>query len=156
MKRIFVILLALTLFACAHPAFKEMNDYVTEGEAKAMRGEMAWSDFYKGYYKSLEALPAIQGGKGFWFRSADTMIQASLAMESGHMSLEQFHSMRRQMAAAEEDYEAALAQHARQQFMETFDAYLKYELVQIERMKATRPLHCISNGYGAVVHTSCH
>ena len=112
MKRLFAVLVFM-LSACVHPQVKELQEWSAIERAKAERGEIKFSDYYKSVYSRMEALPSMPG-KAENMESFSRLIMAAQLYESGTLSKELFDNIRRTAQIEQERMQQASDQGRRQ------------------------------------------
>jgi hypothetical protein len=89
-----MLLLAL-LAACATSQTKEYGDWRQQGKARAERGELKWSEYYRGCFSRLADLPNGADGKAAELEYYHLMISHALEYEAGRLTISQFEEKRR-------------------------------------------------------------
>jgi hypothetical protein len=99
--RYLILITAALLAACTHPAVREFQTWSEQTKPLAESGQIKWSDYYKEAFKRISEVPNIPG-KASAMERADMLITASVAYEGDKISKEDFDSIRRIAAAAEQ------------------------------------------------------
>lgn len=99
--RYLILITVVLLAACTHPAVREFQTWSEQTKPLAESGKITWSDYYKEAFKRIADVPNIPN-KASAMERADMLITASVAYEGGKISKEDFDSIRRVAAAAEQ------------------------------------------------------
>lgn len=89
------LVLTVLLAACASSQMKAYGEWVNEGKARAERGELKWSDYYRGCFAKLVESPERVNGKSFELEYLHKMIGYAQEYESGSIKFTEFEEKRR-------------------------------------------------------------
>jgi hypothetical protein len=114
MKLLASLFLVASLAGCAYAehqqAVRHVHSYVADKRPMAERGDIKWSDYYKGLYNFLSAANA----PGATLGQANEMIRVAGNYEAGRISKEDFEYARRDADAKSRTAAQALAQEQAQ------------------------------------------
>lgn len=152
MKRAIAFVCVLMLCGCGIKQAYEFKDWNEGALAMAESGDLKWSDYYKDRYDRLAKLPQGLPGLGFSMLLTNTLLDASLAYESGKISKEEFDSLRRKSKA---EYTMYLERsQAEQQAL--YNQWIAAQAQVQQAYKQAKPVNCSSYKVGQTLQTNCY
>lgn len=164
-----LIAAAVVLSGCTAQSVRDYNSYVATNSPLAMSGQMQWSDYLKGVYTKLAALPDSPR-KAFNMQGINHLIELALDMEVGKIPKGKFESAMRDFVAKDAAMRAEAQQEQQRRNTEVmaqqsaaWDRYAKGPAAVYSQTQAQQPIYtsaktinCTTTTTGGIVaNTSC-
>lgn len=166
-----LIAAALFLSGCTAPSVRDYNSYISTNGPLARSGQMQWSDYLKGVYAKLAALPDSPR-KTFNMQGINHLIDLALDMETGTISKGKFESAMRDFLAQDAGMRAEAQQEQQRRNAEVmaqqaaaWDRYAKGRATVYSPTQSQQPayspaqpktINCTTTTTGGIVaNTNC-
>jgi hypothetical protein len=146
---------AVFLYGCANQKTAEIQNWATTTKLEAKAGNLKWSEYYKGLYERLTTTSFED--TPFLMEVTSTLIDASLAFESGKMDREQFESLQRQAEIAHQKNNSQMTQQSRAAWTAAMQrlANSQQQSQQFYREQLRRQTNCETKWTGYAWKTVC-